>query len=87
MRKARGGLPSMLDYAVAVENDSMYNTPNTFGIFALEQVLAWVEGQGGLPAIAARAATSKSTNSTTLVTNARAHRRSTARKNDATPRR
>lgn len=52
--KARGGLPSMLDYAVAVENDSMYNTPNTFGIFALEQVLAWVEGQGGLPAIAAR---------------------------------
>jgi phosphoserine aminotransferase len=44
----------MLDYAVAVENDSMYNTPNTFGIFALEQVLAWVEGQGGLPAIAAR---------------------------------
>ena len=51
---ARGGLPAMLDYAVAVDNDSMYNTPNTFGIFALERVLAWVEGQGGLPAIAAR---------------------------------
>lgn len=52
--KARGGLPSMLDYTVAAANDSMYNTPNTFGIFALERVLAWVEGQGGLPAVAAR---------------------------------
>jgi len=49
-----GGLPSMLDYSVAVDNDSMYNTPNTFGIFALERVLAWVEAAGGMPAMEAR---------------------------------
>jgi phosphoserine aminotransferase len=54
VKAARGGLPSMLDYTVAAANDSMYNTPNTFGIFALERVLAWVEGQGGLPAVAQR---------------------------------
>jgi len=52
--KARGGLPAMLDYALMAENDSMYNTPNTFGIFALERVLAWVERHGGLPAMSAR---------------------------------
>ncbi|MCK6504064.1 3-phosphoserine/phosphohydroxythreonine transaminase [Myxococcota bacterium] len=48
-----GGLPAMLDYGVAVDNTSMYNTPNTFGIFALERVLAWLEGQGGLSAMEA----------------------------------
>lgn len=51
---ARGGLPSMLDYAVAIKENSLYNTPNTWGIFALERVLAWIEGQGGLQGVAAR---------------------------------
>lgn len=50
---ARGGLPAMLDYAPFVADNSLYNTPNTWGIFALERVLAWVEGLGGLDAIAA----------------------------------
>jgi phosphoserine aminotransferase len=49
-----GGLPSMLDYGLMVDKGSMFNTPNTFGIFALERVLAWVEGLGGLPAMEAR---------------------------------
>jgi len=48
VKAARGGLPPMLDYAVQVENNSLYNTPSTFGIFALERVLAWVEAGGGL---------------------------------------
>lgn len=30
------------------------NTPNTFGIYALERVLAWVEDLGGLNAMAER---------------------------------
>lgn len=50
---ARGGLPSMLDYNVFAKENSLYNTPNTWGIFALERVLWWVEGLGGLDAIAA----------------------------------
>lgn len=47
------GIPKMLDYRVMKKEDSMFNTPNTFGIFALERVLAWLEAQGGVPAIAA----------------------------------
>ncbi|MCB9781142.1 MAG: 3-phosphoserine/phosphohydroxythreonine transaminase [Alphaproteobacteria bacterium] len=47
-----GGLPSMLDYGLMAKKDSMFNTPNTFGIFVLERVLAWLEDQGGVHAIA-----------------------------------
>ena len=50
---ARGGLPSMLDYGLFLADNSLYNTPNTWGIFALERVLNWVEEQGGPSAIAA----------------------------------
>ena len=46
-----GGLPSMLDYGLMVDKKSLFNTPNTFGIYALERVLAWVEDQGGLSAM------------------------------------
>ena len=49
-----GGLPSMLDYGLMASKDSLFNTPNTFGIFALERVLAWVERHGDLDAMAAR---------------------------------
>lgn len=45
------GLPSMLNYGLMVDKDSMFNTPNTFGIFALERMLAWVERQGGVSEI------------------------------------
>ena len=37
-----------------VKKGSMFNTPNTFGIYALERVLAWVEELGGLDAMASR---------------------------------
>ena len=43
-----GGLPSMLNYALMADNNSMYNTPNTFGIFALDCMLGWIEEQGGI---------------------------------------
>ena len=46
-----GGIPSMLDYALMASKNSMFNTPNTFGIFALERMLAWVESLGGIEAI------------------------------------
>jgi phosphoserine aminotransferase len=46
-------LPTMLRYAVHAENDSMYNTPNTWGIFFLERVCAWMEASGGAAAIGA----------------------------------
>lgn len=46
-------LPSMLRYRLHVEKGSMFNTPNTLGIFFLDRVLAWIEEQG-LEAVEAR---------------------------------
>jgi phosphoserine aminotransferase len=49
-----GGLPSMLDHALQASKDGMFNTPNTWGIYALDRVLAWVESEGGVEAMAVR---------------------------------
>lgn len=53
LQKAPGQLPPMLDYRLQVEKRGLFNTPNTFGIYALERVLAWVEDLGGLESMAA----------------------------------
>jgi phosphoserine aminotransferase len=47
-------LPAMLQYRTYVAEHSMHNTPNTFGIFVIGEVLAWIEQQGGLAAMAER---------------------------------
>ena len=46
-------LPVMLNYKVHAENNSLYNTPNTFGIYILGLTVKWLRSLGGLPAIAA----------------------------------
>ncbi|MEJ7713109.1 MAG: aminotransferase class V-fold PLP-dependent enzyme [Pyrinomonadaceae bacterium] len=38
----------MLDYRVHVENKSLYNTPNTFGIYIVNLVCKWLLDKGGL---------------------------------------
>ncbi|XP_063605860.1 probable phosphoserine aminotransferase [Penaeus indicus] len=40
--------PSVLDYAVMAKNKSLYNTPPTFAIHVVSEVLAWVKREGGL---------------------------------------
>jgi phosphoserine aminotransferase len=45
-------LPIMLNYRVHAENNSLYNTPNTFGIYVLGLTVKWLRSLGGLPAIA-----------------------------------
>ena len=47
-------LPTMLQYGVHVENQSMYNTPPVFAIYIMRLVLAWQVKQGGLAAIEKR---------------------------------
>jgi len=42
------GLHTMLDYRTHVENNSLYNTPNTFGIYIIALVTKWLKGKGGL---------------------------------------
>jgi phosphoserine aminotransferase len=41
-------LPTMLNYAVHAQNGSLYNTPPTFGVYALGLVMKWLIAQGGL---------------------------------------
>ena len=50
---ARGDVPTCLQYAPYASKDGLYNTPNTWGIYVLDRVLAWIEDQGGLEAVAA----------------------------------
>ena len=45
-------LPTMLNYKVHAENDSLYNTPSTFGIYILGLTMKWLRSQGGLEAVA-----------------------------------
>jgi phosphoserine aminotransferase len=44
-------LPTMLNYAIHVENGSMYNTPPCFAIYIVGLVMKWLLGIGGLPGI------------------------------------
>jgi len=45
-------LPTMLQYRTHAQENSLYNTPPTFGIYILGLMLKWIRGQGGLEAIA-----------------------------------
>ncbi len=40
--------PVLLDYKLMIANDSMYNTPPTFSIYILGEVLKWIDELGGL---------------------------------------
>ncbi|MEK5215770.1 3-phosphoserine/phosphohydroxythreonine transaminase [Psychrobacillus sp. FSL H8-0487] len=52
LAKANKEIPTILKYSTHVESNSLYNTPPTFGIYMLGEVLKWIEKQGGLAAIA-----------------------------------
>ena len=47
------GTPTLLDYAVAAKNGSMYNTPPTLSWYLAGLVFQWLKAQGGLTAMAA----------------------------------
>jgi phosphoserine aminotransferase len=44
-------LPAMLQYRTHAKNQSMYNTPPTFGIYLMGLVFKWIKKQGGLAAM------------------------------------
>jgi phosphoserine aminotransferase len=52
LARSTDALPIMLSYKVHAENNSLYNTPNTFGIYILGLTMKWLRAQGGLPAVA-----------------------------------
>ena len=45
------GTPTMLDYKTHADNDSMYNTPPTYGIYMAGLVFQWLKKNGGLAAM------------------------------------
>ncbi len=51
LKLVKDNLHTMLDYRTHVENKSLYNTPNTWGVYILDLVCQWVEGKGGLSGI------------------------------------
>ena len=53
LERSSDTLPSMLNYKLHVENNSLYNTPNTFGIYILGLTVRWIRSLGGLSAVAA----------------------------------
>src|SRR5688572_4554334 len=53
LARSPDSLPTMLNYKVQAENNSLYNTPPTFGVYILGLTMKWLKSLGGLPGIAA----------------------------------
>ena len=48
LQRIPDGLHTMLDYRTHAENKSLYNTPNTWGIYIINLVCKWLKEKGGL---------------------------------------
>ena len=51
VEEGRKDIPTIFQYRTAAENNSLYNTPPTFGIYLVRNVLSWAKSIGGLDAI------------------------------------
>ncbi|MCW5804527.1 MAG: 3-phosphoserine/phosphohydroxythreonine transaminase [Deltaproteobacteria bacterium] len=54
LETARRDLPPLAQYRTYAAEHSMHNTPNTFGIYIVGEVCAWIRDEGGLEAMAER---------------------------------
>ncbi len=54
VERGRKDLPHILQYRAYAQANSLLNTPPTFGIYLVRNVLDWLKGQGGLDAIERR---------------------------------
>lgn len=52
--RARQAIPSILDYQVLANSDSMYNTPPTYSWYLAGLVFQWLKQQGGIAEFAKR---------------------------------
>jgi phosphoserine aminotransferase len=48
VERSQDTLHTMLSYRTHVDNDSLYNTPNTFGIYIINLIAKWLINLGGL---------------------------------------
>jgi phosphoserine aminotransferase len=51
LQRIPDSLHTMLDYRTHAENNSLYNTPNTWGVYILGLVCNWLKDKGGLQAM------------------------------------
>lgn len=54
LERAPAALPVMLQYRTFAKERSLYNTPPTFAIWLVGEVLKWITAQGGLAGMAAK---------------------------------
>jgi len=54
LERANTAIPSMLAYRTHADNDSLYNTPPSFSIYMVRNVLQWLKELGGLSAMEQR---------------------------------
>ncbi len=54
VKTGRTDIPKIFRYSTHLDNDSLYNTPPTFSIYLIRNVLRWLEGIGGLSEIEKR---------------------------------
>ncbi len=52
--RGRKDIPTIFQYRTAAENQSLYNTPPTFGIYLVRNTLTWMKNEGGVAAIETR---------------------------------
>jgi phosphoserine aminotransferase len=52
-QQERKDLPDTLRYSTHLKNNSLFNTPPTFAIYMVRNVLSWMKSVGGLPQITA----------------------------------
>ena len=53
IEKGRTDIPTLLQYRTQAAKDSLFNTPNSFGIYFLKCYLEYVDEQGGIDAVEA----------------------------------
>jgi phosphoserine aminotransferase len=51
LEEGRKDIPKIFQYRTHAENDSLYNTPPTFGVYLMRNVLSWAKSIGGLDAV------------------------------------
>jgi phosphoserine aminotransferase len=51
IEEGRHDIPKIFQYRTHVESNSLYNTPPTFSVYLMRNVLAWTKEQGGLEAV------------------------------------
>ena len=51
LERGRKEIPKIFQFRVHAENNSLYNTPPTFSVYMVRNVLSWVQAQGGLAAM------------------------------------